>query len=225
MAGLGESRTGPGKGAGGHLRSADGPGGLGGMFAGSEGPERAAGGRHERRQTRQVLSALFLAPVRRMLHRRTGVAATHIGGEPARCEWAATRSFLDTSYRERTRHLKAATWQAPGPSPPLGHSCPNIPCPHGIQTSLSMGWSCADARNLASSGAHQNARRCTPITASKCESLLSTGNSCCRASAAIHASSPNTTAGATKRLAIRRLPSTEAAPSDQADTAFVSRIT
>ena len=51
--------TGTGKGAGRRWRGADGPGGRAGMLEGSEGPERAAGGRHEQRQTRQVLSAFF----------------------------------------------------------------------------------------------------------------------------------------------------------------------
>ena len=41
------------------------------------------------------------------------------------------------------RTLKAAIWQAPGPSPPLSATAfRNIPCPHGIRMSFSMGWSC-----------------------------------------------------------------------------------
>ena len=59
MAGFGKSRTGTGEGSGRRWRGADGPGGRGGMFEGSERPERAVPGRYEGRQTRQVPSALF----------------------------------------------------------------------------------------------------------------------------------------------------------------------
>ena len=59
MTGFRESLTGTGEGSGRRWRGADGPGGGGGMFAGSEGPERAVAGRYERRQTGQVPCELF----------------------------------------------------------------------------------------------------------------------------------------------------------------------
>ena len=99
MAGCVRSWTGTGKGAGWHWRGAGGPGGRGGMFEGSEGPGRAAGGRYERRQTRQVLSALFFT-YSQNLH--CGAMWQQRNGGDRRCGWAATHSFLDTSYSERT---------------------------------------------------------------------------------------------------------------------------
>ena len=101
MTGFCKSRTGTWKGSGRRWRGADGPGGCDGMFAGSEGPELAAGGRYEGRQTRQALSVFFwhflaescaAAPTWQHASAKTGVA----GG--------ATRSFLDISYSERTKH-------------------------------------------------------------------------------------------------------------------------
>ena len=136
MSGFGESRTGPGEGSGRRWRGADGPGGRGGMFEGSEGPERAAGGRYEWRQTRQVLSALFLALLQNPApwcrggsnaEEKTGDAG---GRQPAH-SWTS---------RTANEHLKAVIWQAPGPSPPLGHYPPEHSCPHGMQTVFRMGW-------------------------------------------------------------------------------------
>ena len=123
MLGLGKSWTGTGKGSGRRWRGADGPGGGGWMFAGSEGPERAVAGRYEGRQTRQVPSALFWhffhscrvqpsgagrrwgserqrrAPLGSACRHRRG---RHRLGADRRCGWAATCPFLDTSYSKRT---------------------------------------------------------------------------------------------------------------------------
>ena len=50
------------------------------MFEGSEGPERAARGRYEQRQTRQVLSELF-GTIRTILQ-RGATWQQRIGGDP-----------------------------------------------------------------------------------------------------------------------------------------------
>ncbi len=115
MDGFYESRTGTWKGSGRRLWGADGPGGRGGMFEGSEGPERAAEGRHEGRQTRQVLSALF-AFFCRILHRGADMASN--ASADRRCRWAATRSFLDTSswtYRTANGTKRAVPRSMRGP--------------------------------------------------------------------------------------------------------------
>ena len=60
------------------------------MFEGSEGPQGAAGGRHEQRQTRQVLSAFFFCRILRIQHRGADMAAMQsaetgalrVGGNP-----------------------------------------------------------------------------------------------------------------------------------------------
>ena len=66
------------------------------------GGEAGRGGRYERRQTRQVLSALFW----HFSHRSCTAAPKRQQriGEDRRCGWAAARSFLDTTYSERTTH-------------------------------------------------------------------------------------------------------------------------
>ena len=69
------------------LAGADRPGGGGGMFAGSEGPERAVAGRYEGRQTRQVPSALFLA----LFSLAESSTAAPTGGAPQRRRrWGAS---------------------------------------------------------------------------------------------------------------------------------------
>ena len=105
MIDFGKSRIGTGEGSGRRRRGADGPGVGGGMFAGSEGPERAVAGRYERRQTRQVLRALFwlffgTCTVAPMWQQR-------IGGD-RRCGRAATCPFLDPGGSEGSP-LGAAT--------------------------------------------------------------------------------------------------------------------
>ena len=133
MEGFGKSWTGTGKGSGRRWRGADEPGGGGGMFAGSEGPERAVAGRYEGRQTRQVPSALFWhffhscrvqpsgagrrwgserqrrAPLGSACRHRRG---RHRLGADRRCGWAATCPFLDTSYSKRTNAPERPTGDA-----------------------------------------------------------------------------------------------------------------
>ena len=157
MAGFCESRTGTGESSGWRWRGADGLGGGGGMFAGSEGPERAVAGRYEGRQTRQVPSELFwhsftfanpctAAPGsdggasagtevgvthRRRAALRVGGAALITGHLVQRPVELPVRASPLGDNNEST-HPKAAIRQAPGASPPLSATTfRNIPCPHG----------------------------------------------------------------------------------------------
>ena len=110
------------------------------MFEGSEGPERAAGGRYEQRQTRQVLSAFFC----HFFAQSCAAAPTwqqRIDGD-RRCRWAApfipghivqlrTAGRAD-SGRVEPRTLKVANWPTPGPSPRLGHTRDADVVQHGM---------------------------------------------------------------------------------------------
>ena len=82
----------------------------------------------------------------------TASAATGVAGGrcrariPGHIVQTAGESYRCGRHRSATttnpRTLKAI-WQAPGPSLPLSATIfRNIPCPHGIQRSFSMGWSC-----------------------------------------------------------------------------------
>ncbi len=141
MTDRGVSRTGIGEGSGRRWRGAGGPGGRGGMFEGSEGPERATGGRYEQRQTRQVLSALFWhffwqnpAPWRRSGSNAS--AETGVAGRRRRAH----------SWTHRTasgpRTLNAAIWPAPGPSPRLGHPRDADVVQHGMVLGTVRGGTC-----------------------------------------------------------------------------------
>ena len=135
MTAYGKTRPGIGNGAGRRWRGADGPGGSGGMFEGSEGPKRAAGGRYERRQTRQVLSALFLAPIRRILHRGADVAATHrwtVGGDRRCGWWLPPIPGHVVQRRSHTPEGGDLAGAASGPSPKLGHTRDAEVVQHGM---------------------------------------------------------------------------------------------
>ena len=116
-------------GAGGMLTGLD---GCGGMFEGSEGPERAVAGRYEGRQTGQVPSALFW---HFFTFRRFHFCVVLRGG-------AGRRPFLDTSYSERIHaHPEGGDLAGSGAiTAALGHYLREHPLPHGIRTSFSMGW-------------------------------------------------------------------------------------
>ena len=128
MPGSGKSRTGPWKGSGRRWRGADGSGGRGGMF------ERGRKGRNVRQRT--VTSGA--KPVKCLANffwhtfaESCTAAPTwqqRIGGD-RRCGWRQpARSWTPRTANE-PRTLKAAIWQAPGPSPPLAHYLPEHPSP------------------------------------------------------------------------------------------------
>ena len=142
MPGYGKSRDRHLEGLRPALAGSDGPGGRGRMFAGSEGPERASAGRYERRQTRQVLSAIFLALSAESCCESCPAAPRRpqrIGGD-RRCGRRQPVHFWTFRTANEPRILKAAIWQAPGPSPPLGHYLQNVLAHTGCRR-FSMGWS------------------------------------------------------------------------------------
>ena len=157
-----ESRTGTWKGSGRCRRGADGPGGRGGMFEGSEAPESAVAGRYQRRQTRQAASALFwpLFTLAEFCTAAPRLITGHLVQLPL--ELPVRASPLGDSNDEST-HLECgdlAGCQAITAA--LGRYLAEYPCPRGIQTSfqhgmalLPRGWSRGESRPPAQLHRHR----------------------------------------------------------------------